>query len=67
MLAAMALGADGVQIGSRFVVSNESSAHANFKNRVISTNEGDTLLTMKQLVPVRLLKINFLIKYKALN
>lgn len=59
MLAAMALGADGVQIGSRFVVSNESSAHANFKNRVISTNEGDTLLTMKQLVPVRLLKINF--------
>jgi len=59
MLAAMALGADGVQIGSRFVVSNESSAHANFKNRVISTNEGDTLLTMKQLVPVRLLKNNF--------
>ena len=59
MLAAMALGADGVQIGSRFVVSNESSAHVNFKNRVISTNEGDTLLTMKQLVPVRLLKNNF--------
>ncbi len=59
MLAAMALGADGVQIGSRFVVSNESSAHAKFKNRVISTNEGDTLLTMKQLVPVRLLKNNF--------
>jgi len=58
-LAAMALGADGVQIGSRFVVSNESSAHANFKNRVISTNEGDTLLTMKQLVPVRLLKNKF--------
>ena len=59
MLAAMALGADGVQIGSRFVVSNESSAHVNFKNRVISTNEGDTLLTMKQLVPVRLLKNKF--------
>ena len=59
MLAAMVLGADGVQIGSRFVVSNESSAHANFKNRVISTNEGDTLLTMKQLVPVRLLKNKF--------
>ncbi len=59
MLAAMALGADGVQIGSRFVVSNESSAHAKFKNRVISTNEGDTLLTMKQLVPVRLLKNKF--------
>lgn len=59
MLAAMVLGADGVQIGSRFVVSNESSAHAKFKNRVISTNEGDTLLTMKQLVPVRLLKNKF--------
>lgn len=59
MLAAMALGGDGVQIGSRFVVSNESSAHVNFKNRVISTNEGDTLLTMKQLVPVRLLKNKF--------
>ena len=59
MLAAMVLGADGVQIGSRFVVSNESSAHTNFKNRVISTNEGDTLLTMKQLVPVRLLKNKF--------
>ena len=59
MLAAMVLGADGVQIGSRFVVSNESSAHVNFKNRVISTNEGDTLLTMKQLVPVRLLKNKF--------
>jgi enoyl-[acyl-carrier protein] reductase II len=59
MLAAMALGADGVQIGSRFVASNESSAHDHFKKAVISTNEGDTLLTMKQLVPVRLIKNKF--------
>jgi enoyl-[acyl-carrier protein] reductase II len=59
MLAAMALGADGVQIGSRFVASNESSAHEHFKKAVITTNEGDTLLTMKQLVPVRLIKNKF--------
>jgi enoyl-[acyl-carrier protein] reductase II len=59
MLAAMALGADGVQIGSRFVASDESSAHDHFKKAVISTNEGDTLLTMKQLVPVRLIKNKF--------
>ncbi len=59
MLAAMALGADGVQIGSRFVASNESSAHEHFKQAVITTNEGDTLLTMKQLVPVRLIKNKF--------
>lgn len=59
MLAAMALGADGVQIGSRFVASTESSAHEHFKKAVITTNEGDTLLTMKQLVPVRLIKNKF--------
>lgn len=59
MLAAMALGADGVQVGSRFVASKESSAHENFKNAVVNTNEGDTLLTMKQLVPVRLIKNKF--------
>lgn len=59
MLAAMALGADGVQIGSRFVASDESSAHEHFKKAVITTNEGDTLLTMKQLVPVRLIKNKF--------
>lgn len=59
MLAAMALGADGVQIGSRFVASEESSAHANFKKAVISANEGDTQLTLKQLTPVRLMKNNF--------
>ena len=59
MLAAMALGADGVQIGSRFVASNESSANINFKNSVIHSHEGDTMLSMKQLTPVRLLKNKF--------
>lgn len=64
MLAAMALGADGVQIGSRFVASKESSAHINFKNAVITANEGDTTLTLKELTPVRLIKNNF---YKQLE
>jgi enoyl-[acyl-carrier protein] reductase II len=59
MLAAEALGAEGVQIGSAFVPSEESSAHENFKQRVINAAEGDTLLTMKQLTPVRLLKNKF--------
>lgn len=59
MLAAMVLGADGVQIGSRFVASIESSAHINFKNKVIESNEGDTSLTLKELAPVRLLKNKF--------
>ena len=59
MLAAMALGADGVQIGSRFVASQESSGHINFKNKVINTNEGDTVLTLKNLTPVRLIKNKF--------
>jgi len=59
MLAAMNLGADGVQVGSRFVASLESSAHINFKNAVINSNEGDTLLTLKELTPVRLLKNKF--------
>lgn len=59
MLAAMTLGADGVQIGSRFAVSDESSAHENFKNKVISTGEGDTYLTLKKLTPVRLIKNRF--------
>ena len=59
MLAAMALGADGVQIGSRFVTSDESSANINFKNQIIASNEGDTKLMMKQLTPVRLLKNKF--------
>ena len=59
MLAAMNLGADGVQVGSRFVASLESSAHINFKNAVINSKEGDTLLTLKELTPVRLLKNKF--------
>ena len=59
MLAALNLGADGVQIGSRFVASDESSAHANFKKVVVDAKEGDTLLTLKELTPVRLVKNQF--------
>jgi enoyl-[acyl-carrier protein] reductase II len=59
MLAAMVLGADGVQMGSRFVASIESSAHENFKQTVIETKEGDTQLTLKELAPVRLIKNKF--------
>ena len=59
MLAAMNLGADGVQIGSRFVSSIESSAHESFKKVVVEAKEGDTLLTLKDLTPVRLVKNNF--------
>jgi enoyl-[acyl-carrier protein] reductase II len=59
MLAAMTLGADGVQIGSRFIATLESSAHINFKNKVLAAQEGDTLLTLKELTPVRLLKNPF--------
>ena len=59
MLATMILGADGVQIGSRFVASPESSAHSNFKKIIIDSKEGDTLLTLKDLTPVRLLKNEF--------
>ena len=59
MLAAMVLGADGVQIGSRFAASVESSAHINFKNAIIDANEGDTQLTLKELAPVRMLKNKF--------
>lgn len=59
MLAAMQLGADGVQIGSRFVATPESSAHERFKSTVIASNEGDTMLTLKELTPVRLVKNAF--------
>lgn len=59
MLAAEVLGAEGVQIGSRFAVSVESSAHENFKQRIIQSNEGDTVVTLKQLTPVRLIKNKF--------
>jgi enoyl-[acyl-carrier protein] reductase II len=59
MLAVMILGADGVQMGSRFAASLESSAHQNFKNTILETNEGDTQLTLKELAPVRLIKNKF--------
>ena len=59
MLATMVLGADGVQMGSRFVASVESSAHDNFKNTVVNTKEGETQLTLKELAPVRLIKNKF--------
>jgi len=59
MMAAMALGADGVQIGSRFAATLESSAHEAFKNRIVQASEGDTMLTLKQLAPTRLLRNKF--------
>jgi enoyl-[acyl-carrier protein] reductase II len=59
MLAAMVLGADGVQIGSRFAASHESSASQEFKNKIIEAKDGDTILAMKKLVPVRLMKNRF--------
>lgn len=59
MLAAMVLGADAVQVGSRFVASNEASSHINFKQKVVEAKEGDTQLTLKELAPVRLLKNKF--------
>jgi enoyl-[acyl-carrier protein] reductase II len=59
MLAAMVLGADGVQVGSRFVASTEASSHQKFKELVILSNEGDTCLSLKQLTPVRLIRNNF--------
>ena len=59
ILAAMALGADGVQIGTRFALTDESSAHFTFKDRCLRLNEGDTQLTLKQLSPVRLVKNDF--------
>ncbi len=66
MLAAMILGADGVQIGSRFVASEESSAHQNFKQAVLVTGDGDTVLTLKELAPVRLIKNAFYQQLAAL-
>jgi enoyl-[acyl-carrier protein] reductase II len=59
MLAAMVLGADGVQVGSRFAASVESSAHDNFKKTIVEVQEGDTLVTLKELAPVRLIKNKF--------
>lgn len=66
MLASMILGADGVQIGSRFVASHESSAHPAFKEAVVNAGEGDTELTLKELTPVRLLKNKFYHDLQAL-
>ncbi len=59
MLAAIVLGADGVQIGSRFAASEESSAHTNFKQTILEVKDGDTHLTLKELAPVRLVKNKF--------
>jgi len=59
MLAAMVLGAEGVQIGSRFVASDEASSHINFKKAVINATEGETIFTLKELTPVRMLKNHF--------
>ncbi len=59
MLAAMVLGAEAVQMGSRFVASEEASAHIKFKQKVIETQDGDTYLTLKELAPVRLIKNDF--------
>ncbi len=66
MLAAMVLGADGVQIGSRFVASEESSAHINFKKMVVDTKDGGTDLTLKELTPVRLIKNKFYLQVQEL-
>lgn len=66
MLATMVLGADGVQIGSRFVASKESSAHSAFKDVVVNAKEGDTQLTLKELAPVRLIKNKFYNQVEAL-
>ena len=65
MLAAFALGAEGVQIGSRFVTTDESSAHENFKKVIVNAQEGDTVLTLKEITPVRLIKNEFYKNVKA--
>lgn len=67
MLASMALGADGVQVGSRFAASIESSAHQNFKEKVVDTSEGETILTLKEIAPVRMIKNEFYSKIEDLN
>ncbi len=65
MAAVFCLGAEGVQVGSRFVATHESSAHKNFKERVVNTPEGDTQLTLKELTPVRLIKNEFYAQLEA--
>ena len=64
ILAAMSLGADGVQIGSLFAASKESSAHEKFKNLIVESTDGDTTLTLKEITPVRMMKNNFYKKIK---
>ena len=66
MLAAIALGADGVQVGSRFVASNEASSHPSFKKEVVRAVEGSTVLTLKEITPVRMLKNSFFQKINSL-
>ena len=66
MLAARALGADGVQVGSRFVATPEASSHPNFKDEVLSAEQGSTELTLKELTPVRMLKNPFYQRIKQL-
>jgi enoyl-[acyl-carrier protein] reductase II len=67
IFAAMALGADGVQIGSRFAASAESSAHQSFQNAIVQADDGDTILTLKQVIPVRLIKNEFLQQVQQLE
>ena len=67
MAAAIALGANGVQVGSRFVTTHESSAHINFKNAILNSFEGDTKLSLKQLTPVRLLRNEFSLQVNELE
>ena len=67
MLAAMVLGAEGVQIGSRFVASAESSAHPSFKQKILESKDGDTFLTLKKVVPVRLLRNPFYDRIKGME
>ena len=66
MLAAIALGADGVQVGSRFVASKEASSHPNFKEEVVRATDGSTVLTLKEITPVRMLKNSFFQKIASL-
>ena len=67
MLASMVLGADGVQVGTRFAASEESSAHISFKEMIIKATDGDTMLSLKKLMPVRLLKNDFFYKINNLE
>ena len=67
MLAAMVLGADGVQVGTRFAASKESSAHLSFKKLIIRSTDGDTMLSLKKLMPVRLFKNDFFKKVNHLE